>query len=333
MNRKSLIFQHLLIYIFLLLGGHYGHFVYGETRAPRGMLRMSDDRQETIAAYGAIQTGDLLISELLANPKPGGVDFLEIYNRSGKTIDLAGVSVARVNSSGVVGAAQAVSERRLLISPGEYKVLTRQPEVVKQQYPHADLSTFVEMAKLPDFNNDVGGVVIYSLTTMIDSLFYMPDIWSPFLTSNHGVSLERRDFSKGIARNDNFLSAAIAVGGATPGYQNSQFVDTPVGNVVFLTSRTFSPDNDGFEDELAINYRVAESGYMANIDIYTDKGRLVRKLLRNQSIPTEGVIYWDGLSDANTQLPIGVYIAVIEFYNTLGVRKVYREGIVLAARL
>src|SRR5690606_33646247 len=40
------------------------------------------------------QAGDILINEVLSNPKPGGIDFLEIYNYSNKTIDLSEVSIA-----------------------------------------------------------------------------------------------------------------------------------------------------------------------------------------------------------------------------------------------
>lgn len=279
------------------------------------------------------QPGDILINEVLANPKPGGVDFLEIYNYSNKAIDLAGIRVARVNANGEVGVKQPISRQPLFLYPNEYKVLTRQPTIVKQHYPTAVLQTFVEMAALPNFNNETGGVVIYSQQGAIDSLFYTAEMQSPFMVSNRGVSLERQYFSSPTSAPGNFRSAAVAVGGATPGYQNSQYMHEPLEDRVFLTSNTFSPDNDGFEDRLEINYHLPESGFMANIDIYTEQGRLVKRLVRNQSVGTRGTVYWDGLSDVNMQLPIGIYIAVVEVYNAYGVRKVYRKSFVLATRL
>jgi len=277
--------------------------------------------------------GDILINEVLSNPRPGGADFLEIYNYSDKAIDLSSISIASVNTNGVVGNRQAVSDRPLFIYPNEYKVLTRQPATVKQHYPNAESSALLEMGSLPNFNNETGGVVIYGQAGVIDSLFYTPAMQSPFITSNRGVSLERQYFSAPTNAPGSFRSAAVAVGGATPGYQNSQYVDESAAGEVFLTSKTFSPDNDGFEDRLAINYRLPESGFMANIDIYTDQGRLIKRLVRNESVATQGVIFWDGLSDANMRLPVGVYVAVVEVYNAFGVRKVYRKSFVLAARL
>ncbi len=279
------------------------------------------------------QAGDILINEVLSNPKEGGVDFLEIYNFSDKTIDLSAIRIARVATNGKVGSPKAVSDHPVFIRPNEYKVLTRQPNVVKQHYPTAVSASFIEMGALPDFNNETGGVVIYGQQDMIDSLFYTPAMQSPFLISNRGVSLERGHFSVPTNAPDNFHSAAVAQGGATPGYQNSSYVDETSEGHVFLTSKTFSPDDDGFEDRLEINFRLPRRGFMANIDIYTDQGRLVKRLVRNQSVATQGTIGWDGLSDANTRLPIGMYVAVVEVYHADGARKVYRKGFVLAARL
>lgn len=277
--------------------------------------------------------GDILINEVLTNPRPGGADFLEIYNNSNKTIDLSRISVARVNTNGTVGVKQPIANHPSFIYPSEYKVLTRQPAVVKQHYPNAKEQTFIEMAAFPNFNNETGGVVIYSQKGVIDSLFYTAAMQSPFMVSNQGISLERQHFSLPTNATGSFRSAATATGGATPGYQNSQYIHEQVEDQVSLATNTFSPDDDGFEDRLAINYRLPESGYMTNIDIYTDQGRLVKRLARNQSLGTAGTIYWDGLSDGNVRLPIGMYIAVVEVYNAQGERKIYRKGFVLATRL
>lgn len=291
------------------------------------------DQSTSPATSDIPQPGDILINEVLTNPKPGGVDFLEIYNYSGKAIDLSGVSVARVNANGTVGARQPITTHPLLFHPNEYKVLTRQPAIVKQHYPSAADQTMVEMAALPNFNNEVGGVVIYGQQGAIDSLFYTMEMQSPFMVSNRGVSLERQYFSSPTGTFGTFRSAAVTVGGATPGYQNSQYTHEPLKEEVFLTSDTFSPDHDGFEDQLEINYHLPESGFMANIDIYSANGRLVKRLVRHLSVATSGTIYWDGLSEGNIRPPVGMYIAVIEIYNAHGVRKTYRKGFALAARL
>ena len=281
----------------------------------------------------SIEPGDIIVNEILSNPKSDGVDFVELYNHSGKTIDLQHLSIASVNSNGVAGSRRKISERSILIYPNEYKVLTSSPSIIQQHYPHGDPATFVAMRTLPNFNNETGGVVVYGNGIPIDSLFYTSEMQSPFLVAPKGISLERQHFSMPTNLPGNFRSAATATGGATPGRQNSQAPVEAGRYGFFLTSRTFSPDNDGFEDELEIMYFLHQNGSMANIDIYNTSGYLVKKLQRNQSLATQGRITWDGLSDAGQRLPIGIYVAVVETYHPEGPTKIYRLSFVLAARL
>src|SRR5690606_614762 len=124
---------------------------------------------------------DVLINEILSNPKPGGVEFIELYNYSNKTIDLQQLEIASVNANGVTGSRRSVASHSILLLPNEYKVLTPDPETLKQHYPNGMSETFMETPNLPNFNNERGGVVLYAGDVMIDSLFYTPDMRSPFL--------------------------------------------------------------------------------------------------------------------------------------------------------
>ncbi|SEL76353.1 lamin tail domain-containing protein [Parapedobacter koreensis] len=296
------------------------------------LIKSFDPAADSIQT-GGIQPNDIIINEILANPKPDGVDFIEIYNYSNKTINLQHITISRVNSNGITGSRIQISDTPISFYPNEYKVLTIDPGIVKRHYPRSDPGAFIETPTLPDFNNELGGAVLYSGDLTIDSLFYTPAMRSPFITNHQGISLERQYFSMPTNDPNNFQSAATSAGSATPGYQNTQQQPLETATGIFLTSKTFSPDNDGFEDELIINYRFPAHGFMANIDIYNDKGVLAKQLQRNQSMAISGTIKWNGLSDTNQRLPVGIYIAVIEIYNAQGIRKVYRKSFVLATRL
>jgi len=75
----------------------------------------------------SIEPGDIIVNEILSNPKSDGVDFVELYNHSGKTIDLQHLSIASVNSNGVAGRRRKISWRSSLSYPEEYKGLTTSP--------------------------------------------------------------------------------------------------------------------------------------------------------------------------------------------------------------
>ncbi len=284
-------------------------------------------------------TNDILINEMLFNPKSkamegvemDGVDFVEIYNHSSKTVDLQQFYLAHVNKGKVTGHRQ-ISESQLLFHPMEYKVLTSQPHTVQAHYPDADRRAFIQMASLPRFNNDSGTALLVSHGQTIDSLAYRASMHAPFIDNPKGISLERKQFDVATNAPGNFHSAATSVGGATPGYRNSQGMQMEGASGVYLTSKTFSPDGDGFEDILEINYHFPEPGIMASISIYDDKGRLVRRLQRNQSLATRGTVTWDGRSDTHRPLSMGIYIALIEVYNSEGMRKTIRRSFVLAKK-
>ncbi|MBK6774943.1 MAG: hypothetical protein IPG74_03525 [Flavobacteriales bacterium] len=86
------------------------------------------------------------------------------------------------------------------------------------------------------------------------------------------MSLERNNPARPSSDNNtNWHSAAEAAGLGTPGYQNSQYGPTsePSGELT-VDRAIFSPDNDGFEDVLTVNYRLDEPGFLpgTRINIY-----------------------------------------------------------------
>ena len=99
----------------------------------------------------------------------------------------------------------------------------------------------------------------------------------------NGVSLERIDNEQPADNPGNWHSASEQVGWATPGLPNSaaRSISTDSESLISLNSEVFSPDNDGFEDQLEIGYNVDEAGYVANVTIFNAKGLKMRTLVNN----------------------------------------------------
>ena len=156
----------------------------------------------------------------------------------------------------------------------------------------------------------------------------------PLIKDDKGISLERSLFDRPANEPGNFRSAAASIGYATPGYKNSQFTDTnfPGQEEIVLTSTTFSPDNDGFEDALHINYHFREAGMVANVNIYDDKGALIKRLTKNTTLAVEGTLIWDGIAEGGQRAKIGVYIVYFEGFNLNGHTVKFRKPCVLAAK-
>ncbi|WAC39145.1 hypothetical protein [Pedobacter sp. SL55] len=228
---------------------------------------------------------------------------------------------------------RTISTTSVFIRPKTYWVLTANPEITKQHYEVKNPTQMVQVASMPAFNNESGTVKLWKDDTTIDELSYTEKMHHALLKEVKGVSLERVSFSKSGNEPGNLQSAAASVGFATPTYQNSQNEDTSVKNSMTLASKTFSPDNDGFEDLLEINYQFKENGNLATINIYTDKGVLVRRLARNVTMSTQGTINWDGLNDGGQLCKVGLYVIKTDLFNLAGNTTHFKQTCVLASKL
>jgi len=278
--------------------------------------------------------GDILISEILFNPRPDGLDFVEIYNNSGSDFDLKELSIATTKGADSLVSIKPISPTQLLLKPKQYLVLSIDPDNIKKEYHTENPDAFLKMVSMPSFNDDAGTVVLLSGSARIDQFNYSAKMHFGLIKDAEGVSLERVSFNRPTAENGNFRSAASSVGFATPGYKNSQNLDEPNKvEEVSLSSKSFSPDNDGFEDALTINYNFKEAGLVANASIYNAQGVLVKRLVKNSTLANEGSIYWDGLDENSNKAKVGIYIVYMDVFDLKGNTKKFKKSCVLAVKL
>lgn len=282
-----------------------------------------------------VAANDVVINEVLYNPNVGGYDFVEIYNRSNKVIELGTLSIAQYDTvNGVPMYPSAITAEGYLLFPQDYLVLSENGIAVKSQYSTPAPEAFLDVPNLPTMNITSGSVCLSSGFLIIDHFSYYDNMQFPLLNSTKGVSLERIDFNRPSDDRTNWHSAAEAVGFATPGYKNSQYNDAgETNNSIEVTPQVFSPDEDGMNDVVNINYHFDTPGYVANVTIYDSKGRLVKNLVRNQLMGIKGTFSWDGIDEENEKERIGIYIIFTEVYDIKGNVKHYKETCVLAGKL
>jgi len=258
---------------------------------------------------------DVIINEVLFNPVKGGVDFVEIYNRSGHPVNLQHWKLGKYPiSSGI-----------LLLDAGQYLALTTDPNALYKQYKKGEDQYIHAMNRLPAYPNEQGAVTLFSPEGRIDSLYYYAGMHQPFLKNTKGISLERLSADEPTNSPNNFLSASTWSGGATPGYKNSVQKDRFLKkNNFFLTSKTVSPNQDGFEDFLEINYEFSQPDYQMSVSIFAENGRLVNRLIRHQSAGSSGKVSWDCRGENGALAPMGIYIFLAEIHNERGDRELYK---------
>jgi hypothetical protein len=287
-----------------------------------------------LSAAATVYPDNMLISEILFNPGKGGVDFVEIYNPTNQVFDLKDIQIASVNEADSLTAIKALATATLLLKPGQYCAFTTNPAAIRNSYIVPDTAVLLGVPSLPAWNDDAGTVVLLRGKQRIDEFSYTERMHFPLIKNPEGISLERSSFNRPANENGNFRSAAASAGFATPGYRNSQYLDeVSKDEEVYLTSLTFSPDNDGFEDELQLNFRFSAPGMMMNAAVYTERGMLVHHLAKNVRVGSSGTFSWNGLSEQNERLPVGIYRVIIEAFDQQGTVKRYKKNCVLAAKL
>ena len=279
-----------------------------------------------------IEKNDVVLSEILFNPRPGGSDFIEIYNNTSHSIDLKDLSIARINLD-TVNSIRQISKKQFILESGNYLALSSNPDNIKQEYLIKNQSALYKINSLPVFNDDSGMAVLISSGKLIDQLSYNEKMHFPLIKNTEGVSLERSKLHKPASEAGNLRSATSASGGATPGYQNSQkSVELETNEDFSIVTKTFSPDNDGFEDVFEMKYKFAAAGQIANISIYNDQGILIKKLLNNFTLNAEGTFIWDGLNEQNQLATVGIYLVNAEIFNLVGKIKRYRKSFALVSK-
>ena len=282
----------------------------------------------------AVAANDIIINEILFNPTANGTDYVELYNRSNKLINLKTLLLANRSSTGVIANMKALTAQDQLLFPGDYLVLSEDDATVKRQFTAKNLSAFINLSSMPSYSDDEGTVVLTDNGGLvIDEVAYKDDWHFALISNDEGVALERIDPNASSQNKDNWNSAAKDVGYGTPSYQNSQFrLDIQVQGEVTVTPEVFSPDNDGTDDLLTISYHFPETGYVMNITVFDANGRAIKALQRNAICSQQGTFRWDGLNDRFQQLPLGPYVIFAEVFNLQGKVKRFKKQVVLARR-
>ena len=278
---------------------------------------------------------EMVINEILFNPKSGGDDFVEFYNRSNKIIDANKLYVANRNTSGVIVSPKLISPIPYYIFPGDYLVVTEDAVGLSLDYMVQNPDVVFVISSLPSFPDDEGDVLLLNAQgSVVDEVKYKDDWQFALLADPNGVSLERID-PDGISQEaTNWHSAASTAGFGTPTYKNSQYkLIQSINATIEITPKVFSPDNDGRDDIATIQYKTTEPGYVANITVYDANGRPVRSLVKNATLGLQGHWIWDGLDDKKLKLPLGTYILFTEIFNLTGKKEIFKNVIVLARQL
>lgn len=281
------------------------------------------------------KAGDLVISEVLFNPRTGDPKFVEIKNTSQSFLNLEGWALANINSLGNVDQIRLFGSQGLILSPESYLAITTDVNALKLSYPKSSDGNFLQIASLPSYPIGGGIVVLVNSQDEIAEMFeYDEDLHHPLLRDPKGVSLERVSENSPASVDSNWQSASGNEDYATPGRKNSQSLDVEFeAELIQIDPEIFDPEGSGGAVFTSIRYQLSEPGWTGTFKIYSSAGQLVQTLAQNQILGTEGLLTWSGTDSTGKLVRSGYYVLVAELYEPNGGSKVFKKTIVVATRL
>ncbi|MFZ0455073.1 MAG: lamin tail domain-containing protein [Ignavibacteriaceae bacterium] len=198
---------------------------------------------------------DIIINEIMYNPLNSEPEWIELYNRSTKTIDLRNYSVADERDT------VRIIENSVLLKAGEYFVIADDSSI--SGFYNVDFK--YQINNLPSLNNSFDKIILLdSLNRVIDSLEYYSS-WG----GNEGKSLERINAGKSAIDSSNWKTSEDKLNG-TPGKINSA---TQKDFDVAVTGILFTPELPVSNDDVIISAKILNFGKIdaiINLKLYED---------------------------------------------------------------
>ncbi|GAA0878544.1 lamin tail domain-containing protein [Algoriphagus jejuensis] len=281
------------------------------------------------------QAGELIINELLFNPRTGEPKFVEIRNLSQRYLNLENWALANLSSSGVADQIKVFGGLGSMLAPGEYLAITTDANGLHLAYPKSSIDHFLQIPTLPSYPIAGGTVVLLSAKAEIAERFpYSEELHHPLLREPKGVSLERISPDTPASYQMNWQSASGNEDFATPGRRNSQTISGEFeGESIHIEPEVFDPQGSSGLQFTSITYELDQPGWMGTFQIYSASGQLVRVLAQNQLLGASGLLTWTGTDSSGKIVRAGYYVLVAELYDPNGRTSVIKKTIVVATGL
>lgn len=280
------------------------------------------DPEPSLPEVQTVWPGEIVFNELLPNPFEGGSEYIELYNRSERSLSLAGLAIAIRKNDGNLSTRYPLSSVPFVVPPGGYVLLTKNQEGVISFYLISSPDVLHEL-RLPVLANTASTLVLLQSADgkVIDEVSYAKGWHAAWVKQEKGIALERIDPDRPTQEVSNWTSASETAGYGTPGYRNSQFgaghAETPTG----IEAPVYSEATG----EYGINYYLDQPGYSCRAWVFDTAGRRLAEVANQTLLGREGCFTWSGRALDGSRLTPGVYLFYADLYHASGKTKAYKR--------
>lgn len=254
------------------------------------------------------QTGQLKISEICFYTDAQHSEFIEYKNADINPVDIYDLAL-RIKKDTLESIIYC-SNKHLILPKNYFLVFTKDLKKLQDKYPINPEAVYVEVDPWISLDNNQGEVALLDRSQqLINQGCYHSNWHSTSLTDTENISLEKIELDTDACNPNAWASAAETSNFATPGYPNSQSLSLlPSSNFM----KSFSPNNDGFEDLWAYTAQFSSSENIIDVFIYDLQGYKRLTAANGLFAGTTHQFVWDGKDEHGELLPIGTYIFVLQ---------------------
>jgi len=261
-----------------------------------GRFADEDSSSDRVAAWVRIGSSDLVIDEILYAPVSGEAEWIELHNRGGAAIALAGHTLTDRSRR------RATLRGTAALAPGARGIVA------------ADTTTAIRglaataprwaAVPWPSLNDSGEGDWADALVLRDTSGIVADALGYAAVARERGRSIERiavQPDARGVG-----WAPCTAPTGATPGLPNSiQAAPVGAGAAFELRPNPFSPGRDGADDRIVV-HAVVPAGYTGcRIEVFDLDGRRRARLLADALGPGPRTLAWAGTADSGSPLELG----------------------------
>ncbi len=315
----------------LVLGAKYRLSISGSTASCSGNVL-----RDTIISFGMPEEPtyeDLIISEIMFEPTPDQIEFIEVFNPSSTCLELNTVIIQTIDEEGLTKDYSNMGAGSFLVLPAQYVMICKDYWWARKAFPMLDPSNIHIRQDLPALVNNGGRIrILNSAQQIIDEACYDPDWHYPGLETEQGVSLERVDLQVSGCLSSNWFSSAASNSYSTPGRRNSQSLEISENEAdkasptFLLESDLVTPDQDGVGDQLMVRYTFPEHGWKALVEIRNIRGGLIARPLDWQLLGLEGLVCWDGFNLQGELASTGIYVVLFSYRHPDGTARRWKSA-------
>lgn len=242
--------------------------------------------------------GDVIVTELLPDPRTGDSEYIEVQNVSNKLLNLSELQFAIRNDQGEITTVYPLSETNQILYPNDILVFA---ESTITGYVCFCEENMKEVDDLPALTNSGGTVLLVNKSLeIVDEVTYSETMFHESFNDYSGVALELIE--------GEFVSGVASCGYGSPGCENSN--NELSNNEVLIVSEYVTFPKEVLEVQVNV-----ENETVIDLSIFNEKGQFIYTLTEKELTRGSSFYEWSGDSESGNEVPAGIFVLVLQQFD------------------